>query len=381
MILESFFSLLCESRLDDVKVRYPDLTTEIDYLAKNDPSGNQKYLFWAAKMADQGENEREVAYLLADFHEQLSKIQQKDINTYKSLAELETIIDQAEETVSKTQKKQQKKEKGIKKIYEDDRWLVVEPITWEASCIYGRGTKWCISAKDQPQHWPTYKQFGVAFAFIFDKTKEQTDSLYKISVSFYPKEIIEQTREQWEASDDEEKEERLVGLRLQFGGDITYEQMESILYTGAEVYGAENNRLLTQDVQSMLGMDIWNQIQNSVVATERDMPSRQEVEDALQGQGFDLPESVLRQTVRFLLVEGYGFKYREPGPNDIETTLWQNVDVDRIVRELAMRITNAVKGSRNEGEARKRIRGILEKVPGIDSVEVSQAVLRMLGIE
>lgn len=296
--------LLMEGRVDDAMARYPEFEDEIEYLVKQDPSGNNKYLMWGAKMVAQGEQEQEVAYLLTMFHDALSKIPQKDINTYKSLAELETVIDQAEEEVSATQQKRQVKEQGIRKVYEDDHWLVVEPLSWEASCIYGRGTKWCISARDQPQHWPTYKQFGAAFAFIFDKTKDETDPLYKIAVTFHSEEIAQDARERWEDSDDYGKQAWLDGLIRQFGGVVTMEQLASMVEYGAEASDAENNRMSIDELKGVIGEDLWNRVRAGVAAEAVPMPSREEMMAAMRAQGMEMPEQVLRRTIRSLLVMG-----------------------------------------------------------------------------
>lgn len=295
--------LILEGRIDDAKARYPEHEEEIDYLVRNDPSGNNKYLMWAAKMVAAGEDEREVAYLLTGFDDNLSKIQQKDINTYKSLAELEVATDQAEQQVSATQQKRQKKEQGIKKIHEDDHWLVVEPLTWDAACIYGRGTKWCISAKDQPVHWETYKRFGAAFAFIFDKTKDETDRLYKMTLTVHSEEIAEGARERWAESGEYGRQAWLEGLRQQFNTELTYEQLESMVEHGAEVSDAENNRVSVDELQAIIGTDLWHHIRQNVQAEDRPMPSQEEMEAAMRAQGIEMPmESVLRQTIRAILI-------------------------------------------------------------------------------
>ena len=305
ILLEHKVQVINESRVDSAKSRYPAISGAIDYLAKNDPSGRQKYLTWAAKMVDAGENPREVAYLVSDFHDNLAKMRQKDINAYRSLKALEDAIEQAERSVSKTQKKKEIKDSGIRKIYEDERWFIFEPLNWEASCIYGRGTKWCISAKDQPQHWPTYKGFGAAFAFIFDKSKDENDPLHKIAVTFHPPQIVQQTRMEWEDSDDWEKQQRLRGLERQFGGTITMEEMEDMVYSGSETYNAKNERMTSSVVKSLIGNNLWNLIGNSVKADpERGMPSREEMEAAMRNAGLEVPvmESLIRKYVRKTLL-------------------------------------------------------------------------------
>jgi hypothetical protein len=298
ILLEQF---IIEGRIDDAKAKYPEHEDAIDYLVGKDTSGNNKYLMWAAKQVAAGESELEVAYLLTMFHDSINKIDNKDINSYKDLAELDKAIEQSEQVQTKGEKKREVKREGVKEIHEDDRWWVIEPLTWEASCIYGRDTKWCISARDQPHHWPTYKQFGAAFAFVRDKSKPERDPLGKLAITFHPQAIVDQTRNEWENSNDQQKDQRIRGLERQFGGEVTRDQLESIIMTGAEVYGTENNRIKAEDAEAMLGSALWNKIRAAVVADhDVQMPSRQEMEDAMRRSGIEIQqfESVLRTYIK-----------------------------------------------------------------------------------
>ena len=50
IILDKIREVLTESRVDDVKKRFPNVDSQIiDYFVNNDPSGNQKYLDWMVK--------------------------------------------------------------------------------------------------------------------------------------------------------------------------------------------------------------------------------------------------------------------------------------------------------------------------------------------
>ena len=52
------------------------------------------------------------------------------------------------------------KEKEVKnesdRIYEDDRFLIVQPYSHGASCYYGAGTKWCTTTKDDTRYFDKY---------------------------------------------------------------------------------------------------------------------------------------------------------------------------------------------------------------------------------
>ena len=169
-----------------------------DYLVKNDPSGNQKYLMWMVKMydTDSGFSPNMLQDYVQRFHTNLDKIHPalvmdmgfysgskvatspKNIDSYPDYRTLKRIVDAAEESV--TRKQTEKKAKsGVDKLYEDDRWLLVKPNTHEGSCYYGSATKWCTSAKDA-KHFNDYSKTGNLF-YIIDKSKDVGD-FFKIAL-------------------------------------------------------------------------------------------------------------------------------------------------------------------------------------------------------
>ena len=138
-ILES--TILLEGRLEDVKAKYPGNDSDIDYLSENDPSGNNKYLEWMSKHVIKNKvNISDVIASVQNFHEQVKRIKNKDINSYKTMAELQVVVDEA-----KAKEEEKKVAKQAKKVYEDDTIVVYAPFTVQASCKYGAGSKWCIA--------------------------------------------------------------------------------------------------------------------------------------------------------------------------------------------------------------------------------------------
>jgi hypothetical protein len=53
-------------------------------------------------------------------------------------------------------------------VYEDEVWLIVRPLTFEASSKYGAGTKWCTTQKNDKQYFTRYWNRGV-LAYIINK--------------------------------------------------------------------------------------------------------------------------------------------------------------------------------------------------------------------
>jgi hypothetical protein len=175
-------NLLVEGRKEDARAKYEDVEDDVfNYYVDNDPSGNQKYLDWILNNVVgvyRGRLEPELMEMVKFFHRHQNMFIEKDINRHTPTSLDREIDDVKEKLLQKEKKKQAKKQST--KIYEDDRWLVISPKSWEASCYYGAGTKWCITMKDNPSYWRKYSK-NASFFFIIDKTKPQDDPLYKVA--------------------------------------------------------------------------------------------------------------------------------------------------------------------------------------------------------
>ena len=108
-----------------------------------------------------------ITQVINKFNKVTPKLKNKDIFAYKDI-DLNRAIFNAEREVSKRQIDVQVK-KDSKKIYEDDNWLVIRPMSHAASCKYGSGSKWCTAMKDTSEHWSSYTQKGIHFYYIINK--------------------------------------------------------------------------------------------------------------------------------------------------------------------------------------------------------------------
>ena len=157
------------SRLDKLKEQHPDLNVSlIDIITSLDPTGTYKYTEFLIKNFKRdnqyyspnlnelkgylgvflfGSNEIEV---LNEFerHSRANRIKEKDISKYKNFLELNEQVKIAEDI-----EKQKEVEKQILKIHEDDTWLVLTPLSFDASRVYGSSTKWCTT---QERYWDKY---------------------------------------------------------------------------------------------------------------------------------------------------------------------------------------------------------------------------------
>lgn len=111
----------------------------------------------------------------------------KDITNYHPYF-IQTLKNIVEESKSNKEKEKEAKSQ-VEKLYEDDEYLVLKPKTYEASCYYGAGTKWCTSSKDTRKHFKDYTDQGELYYFI-NKKNGNKYALYKDGSS---KEIFDST--------------------------------------------------------------------------------------------------------------------------------------------------------------------------------------------
>lgn len=95
----------------------------------------------------------------------------KDITNYHPYF-IQTLKKIIEENKSGKEKEKDAKSQ-VEKLYEDDQYLVLKPKTYEASCYYGAGTKWCTASKDDRQQFRKYTEEGELYYFINKKTGEK----------------------------------------------------------------------------------------------------------------------------------------------------------------------------------------------------------------
>jgi len=156
-------SYLIEGRVEDMKKKYPEHESVIDYFVSNDPSNNNKYLPWMVKqVVSNGEDMETVLLLTKKFHSNQQRLEKKDINQYKTISDLLNSLNKIGK--SKGEERRQIKREGAETIYEDENVLVLKPLNHKASCTYGAGTKWCITAKYNDSYWDSYTEKTPSFA-------------------------------------------------------------------------------------------------------------------------------------------------------------------------------------------------------------------------
>ena len=99
-------------------------------------------------------NEEDLEELLKFHnHETDNRIDNSDISTYKNWDEIRESVGKAEIKLINTNMDDQ-----IDIIHRDDTWFVLRPLTRRASLVYGAGTRWCTSMRDNPHYFYTHSQ-------------------------------------------------------------------------------------------------------------------------------------------------------------------------------------------------------------------------------
>ena len=52
------------------------------------------------------------------------------------------------------------------KEYEDDKWVIVRPLTFASSVKYGASTRWCTTYQAEKQYFERYWRQGILIYFI-----------------------------------------------------------------------------------------------------------------------------------------------------------------------------------------------------------------------
>jgi hypothetical protein len=152
--------------LDSVKI--------VDQLKQMDADPAGKNLQFLARMyaANQFslEDSAKIKNSIDMFLKHRNQLPVKDLNSLKSLDQLYDIIEpleqQAQQTAPVSGKEQQRQIKSdAEKLIDSPNFKVIIPKTQEASCLYGKGTKWC-TAGDDDNRFNEYNRQGPLYTII-----------------------------------------------------------------------------------------------------------------------------------------------------------------------------------------------------------------------
>lgn len=152
------------SRLDKLKEQHPELNISvIDLIGMIDPTDTYKYSEFLIKILKNWYRDVDIRYgigidmfgeqnveILNEFekHSKSKRIEKNDISQHDTFITLQTEVNKAKEIL-----RLKELEKQTKKLFDNDEWLVLIPLSYEASKLYGMETKWCTT---QERYWNDY---------------------------------------------------------------------------------------------------------------------------------------------------------------------------------------------------------------------------------
>jgi len=168
-------------------------------------------------------------------------IENSDLTSYKTFQELELQM-----SLSDLKLVDKEMEKQIEKLFENDEWLVLKPLSYLSSKKYGASTKWCTSSDREPDYFYKYVKRGLLIYVINKKTGDKVagfkniDSSYERETSFWnitdqrvdsletglPNHIMDIFKDQfhnvkvtnWDSLTDEERNRQILWLENEYYG-------------------------------------------------------------------------------------------------------------------------------------------------------------------
>jgi len=150
MIRTAIQILASQARVDALQKKYPELVEDIQTLADADPSGGKhKYLQWQVnQLRKKSWDPADLISVVSGYHANLKFIEEKDINQFKSLEDLEEVVLGAVERSAE-------EAKFPDQIYNKNGVRIYNVETQAQMCKIGEGSGWCV-AHPGGSYWGLY---------------------------------------------------------------------------------------------------------------------------------------------------------------------------------------------------------------------------------
>ena len=109
----------------------------------------------------------ETYHTLNLFMEYMDKnmIEKNDVTSYKDIDDIRGVV-----TLAAMKGLTKELEGQVIKEYEDEKWVVVRPLTFSASAKYGSSTRWCTTYQKEKNYFEKYWRRGILVYFINKET-------------------------------------------------------------------------------------------------------------------------------------------------------------------------------------------------------------------
>jgi hypothetical protein len=106
-----------------------------------------------------------------------------DLTSYKTYSDLELQI-----SLSELKLIDKEMEKQVMKLYDNDEWLIIKPLSFLASKKYGANTKWCTTQENNPEYYLKFSRRGILI-YVINKITGNKIGVFKNIDMSYGKEI------------------------------------------------------------------------------------------------------------------------------------------------------------------------------------------------
>lgn len=149
------------------------IDTVLAAIEAKDPTPNKVYTPWLAKMYVKGglpleDMDRNDLLRLYDIAKKrrMIKPEHADINRFKWYQDFEDTMENDYDNLENVEQGKEQEQGKAKKVYEDDKVMVIVPEDEAAACRYGRGTRWCTASTRGHNYFAQYNRRGPLYILI-----------------------------------------------------------------------------------------------------------------------------------------------------------------------------------------------------------------------
>ena len=167
-----YFPLLCKvfGKRFKIKEQYPkeeiykvpmQLRTLLNDLGVDTKNFNENQLYFLRMMVDFYPNEHfETVRQFISLMEK-NVIENKDVTSYDSIDDVRKSV-----SLASLRELNRDLEGQVIKEYEDEKWVIVRPLTFASSAKYGASTRWCTTYQSDKSYFERYWRQGILVYFV-----------------------------------------------------------------------------------------------------------------------------------------------------------------------------------------------------------------------
>lgn len=181
------------AKRDELKEKYESVIGKrmFNYFSEVDNSKTTKYLQYYCMMWQHRKNvgggwsSHKLVRTVEEFEQFINFIEDKDLYNKKYL-DWDTLSSTVERAIQAKLDSEFNREEHIRVLYEDTKYLFLEPITHLGSQKYGANTRWCTTMRNESSTFKRYVNNGY-LAYLIKKDNSAKGAQYN-KIAFYTEE-------------------------------------------------------------------------------------------------------------------------------------------------------------------------------------------------